>query len=103
MVETKRTIVLHDGTRVDLPLAKGQQIWAVQLKIECVSEHTGSATFGSHHGNRTTVVHVTREPLEACGLLPETRKDKPQKADEPETVEDLVLRLLHHVGVYPTE
>lgn len=99
MIETKRTIVLHDGERVELPLKKDQQIWAVELRIKPVESNTGEVT--QRYTAVAKTVHVKRELLESCGLV--GNKPDPPRPEEPQTLEDLLLKVLHHVGVFPEE
>ena len=91
MIETKHTVTTIDGQTIELTHG-GQQIWAVRLQWEAVSD-SGYASFHNVSGR---TFHCTREPLEKAGLLPSTATPK----EEPtETVEDLAIRLLEMLGV----
>jgi len=88
------------GRTYEFPDKDNPQIWGVQLKIDSVSTH-GATNFSSY--STTRVIHVERETLENAGLLPMSEKDKECKDEPQETAEDLILRLLEHVGFYPVE
>ncbi len=83
----------------EFPGEDNPQLWAVQLQIDRV-DGGGHAYFNSHLRIPKTI-HVERETLENAGLLPMKKEIK--DASPTETPEDLILRLLEHVGVYPSE
>lgn len=96
MIETKKTVVLHDGRRVELP-AK-EQLWEVQLTIACLDDRGKACTRSATQGS----VHVTRATLGAHGLIPDMKSTEPTITPAP-TAEDLILELLECVGVFPAE
>lgn len=96
-VETKLTVVLHDGRRVELP--SKEQLWQVELRISPLNEHGTAGTTCVATG----VTHVSRETLEQHGLLPRVVTKRLAPGGPTPTAEDLILELLECVGVYPTE
>ena len=86
--DTKKTYELP-GDDADL--------WEVRLSMASV-EASGHVHFGSHEHVRT-ITHVERQTLVNAGLLPCVDTDA--TPEQTETAEDLVIRLLEHVGVFP--
>ena len=84
----------------EFPGLDNPQLWAVTLQIKCV-DGGGFAHFSSPSFCTERIIHVERETLANAGLIgrPVEKEDKPLE----ETAEDLILRLLEHVGVYPVE
>ncbi len=96
-VETKNTVVLYGGRRVELPTK--EQIWEVTLSIRCL-DGGGQANFS---GFTSHTIHLPRATLEAHGLLPRKKEPTQPIPDPAPTVEDLILDLLECVGVYPEQ
>lgn len=75
------------------------QLWEVKMEIHCVDNYGNSFSSCSRVDN----IFLERETLEQHGLLPgNIKKDTAPNTPSP-TVEDLILRLLELVGVYPVE
>ena len=81
----------------EFPNEGNPQLWAVTLSIEGISFYGQPA----HGSVCKKIIHIERETLENAGLLPKQNEKKDEVAEE--TAEELILRLLEHVGVYPTE
>ena len=73
------------------------ELWEAELTISYVDPRTG---YSNRHGTKGSA-YITRRTLELAGCL---GTGKPKEEDPPvETVEDLIIRLLSCVGVFPTE
>ena len=103
--ETKIFITTVDGKTITYPQKEGskQQVWEATLRISLVDSNTGYAKDTRIYGPAEVTVFVTRETLEEAGLLPRQRGAFNESEPPSETAEDLLLRLLEHVGVYPQE
>ena len=91
-VDTKKTY--------ELPDKNAPQLWELALTIACIDERDGSTNTRS--GN-VAVIHVERQTLVNAGLMPVANDDKEPTEETKETAEDLCLRLLEHLDVYPVE
>ena len=92
--DTKRT---YDLPGEDIP-----QLWAAQIKIECVSKQ-GHYSFNNTFPTKAEIF-LERKTLENAGLLPMSDKRKMNHdVEQTETAEDLIIRLLEHLGFYPQE
>ena len=89
--DTKKTYEF-DGKKDNL------QLWEVSLQIRCVDDW-GRSSSGSRHTEGQ--VYLERQTLVNAGLLPVAAQDKEPTPEEKRTVEDLILELLEHVGVFP--
>lgn len=89
--DTKKTYELP--SEEDTP-----NLWRVQLTIQSVDRHGRIDSSGYDYPKGT--VFVERETLEGAGVLPKPM-DTPVKERPEETVEDLIIRLLEHLGYYP--
>ncbi|KKN37428.1 hypothetical protein LCGC14_0763770 [marine sediment metagenome] len=81
----------------EFPNEGNPQLWAVTLSIEGISSY-GRPEYGSECKE---IIHIEQKTLENAGLLPKQNEKKEELQEE--TAEDLILRLLEHVGVYPVE
>jgi len=85
----------------EFPGEDNPRLYSVELKITAI-DHGGHlqsyGTIGAKH------IHLEENTLLKAGLLPR-RYNVPDEKEVPteETPEDLILRLLEHVGVYPVE
>ena len=89
--DTKET---HEFPGKDLP-----DLWAVGIMINSLDGR------GHHTAGRSIIhtVYVERQTLVNAGLRPVCAEDKKPTPEDEETAEDLILRLLEMVDVYPTE
>lgn len=97
-VETIRRITTAEGNVYELPSADAPQLWEVAMQVRCMTVHGQPA---DRVRSSTTIVHVERQTLVEAGVLPMKEDDKKQGVEKKETAEDLLLRLLAHVDVYP--
>ena len=81
----------------DFPDESNPQIWAVKLQVDRLSPDGSLSGFSSYQTSK--IIHIERETLENARLVPIAEERKDEAAQE--TAEDLILRLLEHVGVYP--
>lgn len=86
------------------------QLWEVTLNISCVDSKTGRSWYVADvvspisRAHPPVTIYLERETLENAGLLPVRSASKNDQDEEPtETAEDLLIRLLEHLGYYPTE
>ena len=91
-------ITTHDGTVYRIPGDTNPQLWAVHLSIQPVDMQHGYLS-GSR-GRSEASIYVTRQVLIDHGLAPAQQGDTPAPTP-PETAEDLLLKLLGQVGVFP--
>jgi len=84
----------------EFPSETSPEIWAVNIRIERLNLN-GIVCFNAASYYSEKVIHVEERTLQNAGLIgrPSDKKDEPIE----ETPEDLILRLLEHVGVYPVE
>lgn len=88
--DTKRTY--------EFPSEKGHpQLWEITLIINDIDKN-GRVSTPSYNPPKG-LVHVERKTLEDAGVLPMARERETEAPTE--TVEDLIIRLLEHVGYYP--
>ena len=99
MIENKLYVTTVDGNTYDLGDKDRPQIWEVELGIRLVSNY--GATSGV--SPKIAKIHVERQQLINAGLLPVAYNDELPIPETSETVEDLILRLLSHVGVFPEQ
>ena len=99
--ETITRIHTEDTDRTyEFPCKDNPQLWNVELRIACVGENGHDYLAPSSLVKAS--VYLERATLEEAGLLP--RKDtKEVKAPPLETVEDMIIRLLEHLGYFPCE
>jgi hypothetical protein len=73
------------------------QIWEIKLSSSMVGP-VGNPQYGF---STDGTIYLERETLENAGLRP---KNKPDTAvSNHETIEDLIIRMLEHLGYYPAE
>lgn len=84
----------------EFPNEENPPICAVKIEISSI-DPGGNSYFGSVSSSITKIVHLELETIENAGLRP-MRKDRKDESPT-ETPEDLILRLLEHVGVYPVD
>ena len=78
------------------------QIWEVKLTIEEIGVDGNYDRFRTgYHSYPAKVVYLELETLQNAGLKP-IPKEETEKLPT-ETAEDLIIRLLEHVGVFPAE
>ncbi len=77
---------------------KNPQVWAVSMTLQCVEEDTGDYSFKRYSTQKT--IFVERDTLENAGLM-QVFDGREIPEEKKITVEDLILQLLEHVGVYP--
>jgi len=84
----------------DFPDPDNPHLYSVELKITAVGSN-GSEQFGVVCAKQ---IHLEENTLLKAGLLRQ-QYNMPDEKEVPteETPTDLILRLLEHVGVYPTE
>lgn len=91
--DTKKTYVMDRNSD------NNPQLWEASISLKCLDK----AGDIDNYRNKTANIYLERETLERAGLLPQAiYKDKPN-VEPAETAEDLIIRLLNHVGFYPTE
>jgi hypothetical protein len=100
MIEAVSRITTIDGTIHECSVSRPSevQLWAVNLSIGFVDRQTGHV---NPHCSTKATVHVERDVLVNAGLLPWCIGDKKPTIETEETAEQLIIRLLNHVGVYP--
>ncbi len=91
--DTKKTYVM------DKKYGINPQLWEASISIKHVSDNGYTDSYIS----RTESIYLERETLEKAGLLPFTVDRDQPKPETVETAEDLIIRLLNHVGFYPTQ
>ena len=91
-VDTKKTY--------EFPGENIPQVWEVTLAMEHVDKNGCVSTTSFRSADCT--IYLERETLESAKLLPMDKTKEPDR-EPTETPEDLLLRLLEHIGVYPTE
>lgn len=84
----------------ELPSENAPQLWLVELIISNVEHATGTAIKSAH---TKASIHLERQTLVDAGLLPKAEADKEPTNETRERPEDLILRLLEHVGVFPEQ
>lgn len=98
--ETVTRITTADtGKTYELPDKSAPQLWEIELSIGRVDRYSGIVGTRSK-GN---LIHVERQTFVNAGLMPVAKGDKKVTEETKETAEDLCLRLLEHLGVYPEE
>jgi hypothetical protein len=90
--DTKKTYEYGADIEGDRP-----QLWEATLALKCVDQNGRT---GDYHAKSVTV-YLERETLERHKLVPQPAEPKRQPLPYTETPEDLLLRLLEAVGVYP--
>lgn len=93
-------ITTHDTKKTyeygaDVDDAGRPQVWEATLKLKCVDVNGRTDQYG-----KSATVYLERSTLERHKLVPQPKDAKPQP-EPTETPEDLLLRLLEVVGVYP--
>jgi hypothetical protein len=78
----------------------GPQLWRLDVHISSNLISSQSDRF-----NKSVTLFVERQTLVNIGHLPECYTDDPTSSskEKRETLEELILRLLGQVGVYPTD
>jgi hypothetical protein len=95
--DTKKTYEFISGQKDENP-----DLWEVGIFVSKVRSD-GSIDGGLYNKPYPKkVIYLERETLEKSGLIPGKRRNEP-KPEPTETVEDLILRLLEYVGIYPQE
>ena len=84
----------------EFPDTTNPPICAVKIEIALIHSQ-GHSYFGPGSAATETIVHLELATIENAGLRP-MRKERKNELPV-ETPEDLILRLLEHVGIYPTE
>ncbi len=84
----------------EFPKEGNPRLYSVELKITAIGS-SGQPQFGSMCAK---YIHLEENTLLKAGLLQDQSRG-PKEAGVPitETPEDLILRLLEHVGIYPVE
>jgi len=93
--DTKKTYEFVSGVQNENP-----PLWEVGIFVRPVGSGGTAVASGNQYPKK--VIHLERETLESCGLVPSQKKDEP-KVEPTRTIEDVILELLEYVGVYPTE
>lgn len=96
-----RIVTEDTGKTYEFPNGGNPPLWGVKLEIAQVDPF-GSTPF-NYQRIVSKIIHVERSTLEKAGLNPLLKKNKDELEPAIETIEDLIIRLLEHVGVYPTE
>jgi hypothetical protein len=94
--DTEKTYQFPPGNAPQPP-----DLWEVTLTIKSIDKQGWVSTSSVYEWPKGTV-HLERETLENAGVLPKPM-DTPTKEEPEETVEDLILRLLEHVGYFPCQ
>ena len=85
----------------EFPSEKGHpNLWQVSLTVQFIDKN-GRVSRPSTYEPPSGIVHVERKTLEDAGVLPMAHDRKTKDEGPTETVEDLIIRLLEHVGYYP--
>ena len=90
--DTKKT---YEFTGPDTP-----RLWAVDLQINSVNTNGLITRYSS---DTPTTVFLERETLKEHGLFPRVKTEVSEPVGIAPTVEDLILDLLGHLGVYPEQ
>lgn len=86
------------GKTYEFPSEDHPALYEVALVAHVLNSHGHT---GSSCPAAAVVIHLEHQTMLDAGLV---RQDKKKPAVEPkETAEDLLIRLLEHIGVYPTE
>jgi len=95
-------IKTHDTEKVYEFPGENPILWEVTLGIRDVCVRSGEPR--AKYDTKKVTIYLERETLEDAGLLPFAYESKREDPVDPiETPEDLLLRLLDLVGVYPVE
>lgn len=85
----------------EFPGEDNPELWEVSLTIRNINHngHVSPPTTSTPHNYPKGIVHIERKTLENAGVLPMARER--EKEEPTETAEDLIIRLLEHLGYYP--
>lgn len=92
--DTKKEYSFKEGVT-----SKHPELWKVTMQIDCANRYT---TLNYNHKSKSvaTEIYVERETLVKAKMLP-VAKEEDEHVKVAEKPEDLMLRLLECVGVYP--
>jgi hypothetical protein len=93
--DTKKTYNYERFSENDNP-----QIWEATISVNPVDGNSGEK---NNYPTKSKTIYLERATLENASLLPMEREREIEKVQPTETAEDLIIRLLNHVGFYPTE
>ena len=83
----------------EFPHKANPQLWEVKLSMVSVTFNGSSYA----HMSAEKIIYLERETLENAGLLPNNKYESVTSKEPEETAEDLIIRLLEHVGYYPCQ
>lgn len=96
-VEVEHYVRTVSGIRYRLGHEGTPQLWAVELRISPVGDHG----YMQMPNGASATVFVERGTLQEHGLLPRPKTAAKENPSDVKPVEELILELLSHVGVYP--
>ena len=92
--DTKKT---YEFPREDNP-----DLWQATLVLWPVNKGGDVYTASGYTSHKVTI-YLEQDTLLKAGLKPYSYKEKETDPEPQETTEDLLIRLLEHLGYYPTE
>jgi len=94
----KRIFTEDTKKTYEFPDKDNPPIWAVKITIGRIAN---DGSYYEHASSNSVVIHVEEKTLQDAGLVLRPRGEEPKPLVE--TPEELIIRLLEHVGVYPED
>mgnify|MGYP001825006514 CR=1 FL=1 len=98
-IETRRTIVLKDGTRKPLPLDKGDKVFHVKVEIARVEDSTGMPYSTNTYG-KVIDFHISGVDATCGGFIVDNRNMQHPGAPDPrDQIIETMTNMLQELGV----